>query len=851
MHRSDWLKALKKHVVGLRPAAKRKPKRCFVTQVELLPKLELLAATNAPSPETTDDLTYKAGQTSTVNGVTLKQTADGSMPLVEIAYRAGSTRNIDIYGVTPGSQVRIKFAGTPSTGHKGYWEKRLASQANSSPLDSSAFSIDTGINSSQATHVHAYVATTSGTLKDKVYIHFWYDKTAPALAASMDEVTERGAVNSPFAVTATDNLAIDLPALQKSALFRAVKVGTGQTLTVSYVSTTSSSETEAELTYQVNAPTGGWTEQFNGEWRLEYIGGSADKSGNGTTMLPVSFTVNIPDATAPTQTGLNGLATIVRPGTDPATFTVTYQDNIGLDATTFDDGDITVTRGTQELTVEKMTSVMSDAGRRADVTYRIVPPEGGWSRLLNGLYEVRLTDGDVADLADNGIAGALIGQLTINVPNQSPLVETAVRVIADDRSWTISPADILDDHIVDPDGDTISIVRIDSQPAHGTVERLSNGDFVYRAAASFVGGDDSFQITVTDGLLQTPVTITIAVPQDTTAPTVELSAPTADITSRVPGTTTTFTAIYADENALNLATVGASNVAVRDAKGTVRSDVLLSVVGQPRQLEDGRYEVTYQLRGPASGWSFADNGTWTIGLGAAPVRDAVGNVVTLGSDDAATFDVAIADSTAPTVTFVSSESVDPDLQYPIIVVRYADSESGLSTTTPLGDDDLSLIHSETSESLAIAWVDSITNDDGSVTATYVVQPPESGWSWRHSGTWTIQLSDGAVQDNADNSAAGRGLGTLSVSIPNQTPQGNADEFSFAEGRTSYVSETSLLENDADADNDSADLRAEVVQTTRFGSVTIGADGSFTYSPTDANFVGDDSFSYRITDGASW
>lgn len=851
MHHSGWLKAFKNQIVGMTPAARRKPKRCCVTQVELLPKLELLSATNAPTPETTDDLTYKAGQAATVNGVTLKQTADGSMPLVEIAYRSGSVRSIDVYGITPGSQVRIKFVSTPTTGHKGYWEKRLASQANDTPLESSAFSIDTGISSSQATHIHAYVATNSGTLKDKVYIHFWYDKTAPALAASVDEITERGTVNSQFTVTATDNLAIDLPSLQKSSLFRAVKVGTAQTLSVSYVSTTSSSGTEAELTYQINAPTGGWTEQFNGAWRLEYIGGSADKAGNATTMLPVSFTVDIPDATAPTQSGLSGLTTIVRPGSDPATFTVTYQDNIGLDFTTFDDNDITITRGTQELTVEKVNSVSSDSGRRADVTYRIVPPEGGWSRLLNGLYEVRLTDGDVSDFAGNDIAAALIGQLTVNVPNQAPRVETAVRITADDRHATISRADILDDHLVDPDGDTVSIMRIDSQPAQGTVERLANGDFVYRAAGTFAGGDDSFQITVTDGVLQTPVTVTIAVPQDIIAPTVDLNPPTGDITSRVPGTTATFTAIYADENALNLATVGAANVSVRDAAGTVRSDVLLSVVGQPLRLEDGRYEVTYQLRGPADGWSFADNGTWTIGLGAAPVRDAVGNVVTLSTDDVATFDVVIADVTAPTVTFISAESVDPELSYPSIVVRYADSESGLSTTNPLSDDDLSLIRIGTDETLAITLVDASTNADGSVTATYVVQPPESGWSWRNSGTWTIQLSDGAVQDNADNSAAGRALGTLSVAIPNQTPLANTDDFSFAEGRTSYASETSLLENDSDPDNDSADWRAEVVQSTQFGSVTIAGDGSFTYTPTNANFIGDDSFTYRITDGTSW
>jgi hypothetical protein len=55
----------------------------------------------------------------------------------------------------------------------------------------------------------------------------------------------------------------------------------------------------------------------------------------------------------------------------------------------------------------------------------------------------------------------------------------------------------------------------------------------------------------------------------------------------------------------------------------------------------------------------------------------------------------------------------------------------------------------------------------------------------------------------------------------------------------------VLGNDSDVDGDS--ITASLVTTTGNGSLTLGSDGSFDYTP-DPGFVGSDSFSYQAGDG---
>ena len=57
----------------------------------------------------------------------------------------------------------------------------------------------------------------------------------------------------------------------------------------------------------------------------------------------------------------------------------------------------------------------------------------------------------------------------------------------------------------------------------------------------------------------------------------------------------------------------------------------------------------------------------------------------------------------------------------------------------------------------------------------------------------------------------------------------------------------MLGNDSDVDGDA--LTAVLVSGPANGTLTLNADGSFTYTP-DANFNGTDSFTYKANDGTA-
>ncbi len=64
-------------------------------------------------------------------------------------------------------------------------------------------------------------------------------------------------------------------------------------------------------------------------------------------------------------------------------------------------------------------------------------------------------------------------------------------------------------------------------------------------------------------------------------------------------------------------------------------------------------------------------------------------------------------------------------------------------------------------------------------------------------------------------------------------------------RLNIVSRTGVLRNDVDSD--STKLKALLVTKTEHGSLQFGSDGSFYYRP-DKNYVGQDSFTYKTSDG---
>src|SRR6185436_14027970 len=110
------------------------------------------------------------------------------------------------------------------------------------------------------------------------------------------------------------------------------------------------------------------------------------------------------------------------------------------------------------------------------------------------------------------------------------------------------------------------------------------------------------------------------------------------------------------------------------------------------------------------------------------------------------------------------------------------------------------------------------------------------------GTATIgySISDG-------NGGTASALITVSVTSANDAPIANNDTYTTPEDTALNVPVSGVLTNDSDVDGDL--LTAFLVAGTAHGTLTLNADGSFIYTPTNS-YNGPDSFTYRANDGTA-
>jgi VCBS repeat-containing protein len=89
--------------------------------------------------------------------------------------------------------------------------------------------------------------------------------------------------------------------------------------------------------------------------------------------------------------------------------------------------------------------------------------------------------------------------------------------------------------------------------------------------------------------------------------------------------------------------------------------------------------------------------------------------------------------------------------------------------------------------------------------------------------------------------------TITVNAVNDAPVANDDSYTISEDTTLVIPALGILANDTDADGDT--LTAVLDSAPSNGSLTLNADGSFTYTP-DTSFTGVDTFTYHANDGTA-
>ncbi len=107
-------------------------------------------------------------------------------------------------------------------------------------------------------------------------------------------------------------------------------------------------------------------------------------------------------------------------------------------------------------------------------------------------------------------------------------------------------------------------------------------------------------------------------------------------------------------------------------------------------------------------------------------------------------------------------------------------------------------------------------------------------------SFTYQVSDGV--SNSSVAAV-----TINVLRPNQPPVANPDGYIVAVNNTLNIAGPGVLINDADPESNS--LTAQLLTVPSSGNLVLNGNGSFIYTPF-TNFVGNDTFTYRASDGVT-
>ncbi len=300
----------------------------------------------------------------------------------------------------------------------------------------------------------------------------------------------------------------------------------------------------------------------------------------------------------------------------------------------------------------------------------------------------------------------------------------------------------------------------------------------------------------------------------------------------------------------------ASKVAVHEGNGngTLKPAVLFSVGGKPTSVAvgdfngDGHQDLVTSNH--EASWTSNHGASVLVGTGATgsigsgsflpaevyavgdlPQAVAVGD---FNNDGAA--DAAVANTYSHTVSILfgaSIANVDPVIDS---LSATSVSENGVSHLTGTYHDVGTQGHT-----LSINWGDGVLEtvvvSGGSfdITHQYLDDPSGTG-----SDVFTIGVT---LTDDEDGSTSS----STSITVTNLAPTATNNTYGTAQG----VAVSGNVISDALADSDPAGA-SDALTVTSFtqpanGSVTVAADGSFTYIPTTI-FSGTDSFTYSISDG---
>ena len=501
-------------------------------------------------------------------------------------------------------------------------------------------------------------------------------------------------------------------------------------------------------------------------------------------------------------------------------------------------------------------------------TYR---PVANWNGVDTFTYKAN--DGT----ADSATATV---HIAVSAANDAPSAAGESYTTGEDIALTVAAPGVLGND-TDIDGNALTAVLVDG-PAHGTLALSARGSFTYTPAGDW-SGTDTFTYKANDGTTESsPVTVTIVVVATDDPPAAGNDSYATDedtaLTVPAPGVLANdtdaegdaFAAVLvagpahgtvalnpdgaftytpaADWNGTDTFTYKANaggvdgNVATVSITVNATSDAPVAVSDSYATDEDTA--LTVAAPGVLGNDTDVDNGVLTVALVAGPTHGAL----TLNPDGSFTYTPAADWSGTDTFTYTANDgTTDSGIATVTLTVRptndapvaaddsYTTNEDALLTVATPGvlGNDTDLEGGTLKAVLEAGPAHGTVSVNGS--GFFVYRPAAN---WNGTDTFTYKVRDGAVYSNA-------ATVTITVNPMNDRPTAAPDSYAVDEDTTLTVAASGVLGNDTDPEGDA--LSALPVTAPSRGTLTLNADGSFTYTPT-ANWSGTDFFTYQASDG---
>jgi uncharacterized delta-60 repeat protein len=551
-----------------------------------------------------------------------------------------------------------------------------------------------------------------------------------------------------------------------------VKSGRGVSLAIALVGT-SGSGGAVTATYSAAPPGGMWTDPADDIYTVRVQNSAvADANGHRNVTASTTFTVTIPDLTAPTA--VISANDVLTGGGTSQTVTVVYSDDLLMKESTIGVGNISVTGPSGALTVKSFSATPNADSPTITATYIVTPPGGSWTPNDDGVYTITLT-GQATDTSGN-VATAAAKTFSVNTHSSPPVATiTAPTIVAatfNPQTITVVYTDIesainaatigsLNVGVAGP-GNISLAVSLASISANGQTARATYAIDPPNGVWD-VTDNGVYTVTVKAGAVKdvsgnsnaaTSITFTVTIP-DTTPPTANIGA--ADVTV-AGGNTQIVTVVYTDDVAVNPATIGVGDLTV---SGPASPALTINSVSLAPNKAAKTITATYVVAAPAGGWVFADDGIYTVTLLAGQVKDTSANAIATAS---MTFNVAVP-GMSPTAQITAANITAAGTTPEAISVVFADANSAIDTTTISASD---LVVSGPGGISPTVTLTGIVGSGNTVTAIYSLAAPVGGWTDADNGVHMVTVPAGAVKDaRGDGSIAS--TASFSVTVPDTIP----------------------------------------------------------------------------------